>query len=137
MEKDTSIEGGRSFPLTSWGLIAGMKDSATMTRQQALENLCARYWKPVYHFVRRAWSKSNEDAKDLAQGFFIKLLEGELLKRYKPERGGFRTYLKVLLRGYAADQQDALMALKRGGGARRLAIEDDDTPLKEILPDER
>ena len=108
-----------------------------MTRQQALEGLCQRYWKPVYHFVRRAWSKPNEDAKDLTQAFFMRLLEGESLQRYKPERGGFRTYLKVLLRGFAADQQDALMALKRGGGVKRLNIDDEDAPLRKTLPDER
>ena len=136
--RDTQIgEGDRSFPVTSWGLIAGIQDSSTAVRQQAMESLCRRYWKPVYHYVRRAWSKSSEDSKDLTQAFFLRLIEGESLKRYSPGRGGFRTYLKVLLRGFSADQHQALKALKRGGGLKRLAIDDDEAPLKEVLADPR
>lgn len=127
--------GGREFPETHWSLIARMKDSATMTRHQALESLCQRYWKPVFYYVRRAWSKSSEDAKDLTQAFFLRLLEGDVLRRYQPDRGGFRTYLKMLLRGFAADQHDALQALKRGGGAKILPL--DAAPLEELLPDPR
>ena len=136
--KDTQIgEGGGSFPATSWGFIAGIQDSSTQVKQNALESLCRRYWKPVYHYVRRAWSKSSEDAKDLTQAFFLNLLEGDSLKRYTPGRGGFRPYLKVLLRGFSADQHQAMKALKRGGGRKRLAIDDEDAPLKEILADPR
>ncbi len=136
--KDTPMGGdNRSFPPTSWSLIVGVQDSSTMSRQQALESLCHRYWKPVYHFVRRAWSKTPEDAKDLTQAFFLRILEGEALRRYKPGRGGFRTYLKVLLRGFSADQHDALQALKRGGGVRRLTLDDGEAPLAEVLPDGR
>lgn len=134
---DTSSGGGpRAFPLTSWGLIAGVHASKTITRQQALESLCQRYWKPVYHFVRRTWSKSHEDAKDLTQAFFLRILSGDALQKYLPERAGFRHYLKMLLRGFAADQQDALMALKRGGGIRIVPLEGR-TPLQELVPDAR
>jgi RNA polymerase sigma-70 factor (ECF subfamily) len=127
--------GGRDFPLTQWSLIAGVRDSDTVTRRRALESLCERYWKPVYHYIRRAWRKSPEDTKDLAQAFFLKVLEGDWLQRYKPERGGFRTYLKVLLRGFAADQHDAVNALKRGGGVRLLALESSPVPAEDFLAD--
>ena len=126
-----------SFPPTSWSLILGIRDSSTASRQQAMESLCRRYWKPVYCFVRRAWAKNTDDAKDLTQAFFLQLLEGHALQRYQPGKGGFRTYLKVLLRGFSADQHDALQALKRGGGARRLALDDGEHPLTEVLQDDR
>ncbi len=134
--EDSTGAGPREFPLTSWGLIAGVHASKTITRHQALESLCQRYWKPVYHFVRRAWSKSREDAKDLTQAFFLRILDGDALQRFQPERGGFRHYLKMLLRGFAADQQDALKALKRGGGVRTVALEGR-TPLEDLVPDAR
>ncbi len=125
----------RSFPPTSWSIIAGVRDSSMATRQKALESLCHRYWKPVYHFVRRAWSKSLEDAKDLTQAFFLRLLEGQALRKYQPGRGGFRTYLKVLLRGFSADQNDALQALKRGGGLKPLTLDGEEVRLAETLQD--
>jgi RNA polymerase sigma-70 factor (ECF subfamily) len=134
---DTSLGGaGRDFPATSWGLIVRLTGDATTGRRDALEGLCRRYWKPVYHFSRRAWSKKPEDAKDLAQGFFAWLLEGDALQRYAPARGSFRSYLKVLLRGFAADQNDAERALKRGGGKKVLALDDADAPLHDIVPDD-
>lgn len=136
--KDTSIgEGGRSFPATSWSIVAGIQDSDDTTRGRALDSLCQRYWKPVYHYIRRAWSKSSEDAKDLTQGFFFWLLDGDALKRYEAGRGGFRTYLKVLLRGFSADEHDKIKALKRGGGVRWLRMDHEDSPLREVVPDSR
>jgi len=38
---------------------------------EAIEVFVQQYWKPVYCFIRRRWlGKSNEEAKDLTQGFF-------------------------------------------------------------------
>lgn len=129
--------GNDEFPATSWSLIAGVQNSATLPRRQALERLCQRYWKPVYHYVQRAWAKSPEDAHDLTQAFFLRLLEKDSLQRYDPGRGGFRVYLKLLLRGFAADQHDALTALKRGGGVKLLALDGAPAGLREGLPDAR
>ncbi len=134
-ETETGGGGGRDFPLTQWSLIAGVQDSDTATRHRALESLCERYWKPVYHYIQGAWRKSPEDTKDLTQAFFLRVLEGDALQRYRPERGSFRTYLKVLLRGFAADQHDAMMALKRGGGVRLLPLESSPVPAEEFLAD--
>ena len=104
-------------------MIARLRQTAQ--HREALEDLCARYWKPVYSYVRAAWAKSNEDAKDLAQAFFLWLLDGEPLKNYAPERGGFRVYLKVLLRRFVGHQEVALNRLKRGGGVKHIPIQDD------------
>jgi len=79
----------------------------------------------VYLYVRAGWRKPSEDAKDLTQAFFLWLLDGEPLKSYAPERGGFRTYLKVLLRRFVGHEDAALGRLKRGGGVLHLPITDD------------
>jgi RNA polymerase sigma-70 factor (ECF subfamily) len=135
---ETELGGpGREFPVTHWSLIAGVQDSSISARNDALESLCRRYWKPVYHHVRRAWSKSSEDAKDLTQAFFVELLSGEALRRYLPEKAGFRTYLKMILRSFAANQHNALNALKRGGAARLVELDAGETPLADLLPDDR
>ena len=87
------------------------------------EALARVYWKPVYAYVRLAWAKSNEDAKDLTQAFFLWLFEEKAVDGYDSARGGFRPYLKVLLRRFVGHQERALNALRRGGSARRLAFD--------------
>ena len=94
---DTTLGGGaKAFPETSLGFAGALKKPDELS----LETLSRRYWKPVYSFIRVGWAKSNEDAKDLAQEFFLWLLEGEALKRYDVARGGFRSFLKALLRRF-------------------------------------
>jgi len=120
---DTSMGGSaEDFPKTTYHLVLGLRGESPDDRRRALERLGRRYWKPVYAFARRAWAKSNEDAKDLTQAFFLWMLEAGRLAKYDAARGTFRGYLKLLLKGFVADREDALRALKRGGGVRILAI---------------
>lgn len=136
--RDTETGGGvRDFPSTSFSLVVGLQASTLDQRREALESLCRRYWKPVYHFTRRAFSKSLEDAKDLAQGFFLDLLEDGSIQSYRPERGTFRAFLKTLLRRFAADVHDQEKALKRGGGRRIVPLDAEARALKDVLPDDR
>ncbi|MHC4607998.1 MAG: RNA polymerase sigma factor [Planctomycetota bacterium] len=123
---DTTLGGrGHAFPRTTWGLVAYLQDAATEHQRAGLETLCRTYWKPVYRYIRIAWAKGNEDAKDLTQAFLLWLLEGEALQRFRPEYGAFRSYLKVLLRRFVGHQETALKALKRGGGVKKIPIEGD------------
>lgn len=131
---DTSLGGAiRDFPQTTWGMIASLSRTENPLQQQGLESLCRRYWKPVYLYARRVWAKSNEDAKDVAQAFFVWILEGEALAKYVPERGGFRRYLKVLLQRFIRHRERAREALKRGGAVRIIPL-DANLP-EEALPD--
>jgi len=133
---DTSLGGEhRKFPDTTLGLISRIRKIEPGEQEEAWDELCRRYWKPVYSYVRIAWAKSNEDAKDLTQAFFLWLLEGEALQRYLPDRGAFHRYLKTVLRRFVGGEQKALKRLKRGGGVKVLRLEDDSEPLEEILPD--
>lgn len=132
---DTSLGGAqREFPQTLWDVLSRARDSDAGVRREGLEDLCRQYWKPVYHYVRVAWAKSNEDAKDLTQAFFLWLTEGETLRRYKPERASFRAYLKGLLKHFVQHQEDAMRRLKRGGGVKILEL-DGALPLKELIAD--
>ncbi|MBI2920432.1 MAG: sigma-70 family RNA polymerase sigma factor [Planctomycetes bacterium] len=70
-----------------------------------LDQLVRRYWKPVYIYIRAAWRKPNEEAKDLTQAFFTHLLEGTFFSRLKPEKGNFRAYLKKALRNFLIDAE--------------------------------
>src|SRR5207245_607719 len=96
---DTSLGGSQqAFPKTVWEMVSRLKDPRPEVRRSGLEDLCRRYWKPVYHSLRVGWTKSNEEAKDATQAFFLWLLEEEAIRGYSTERASFRTYLKSLLR---------------------------------------
>ncbi len=76
MSFDTTMGGARErFPQTRRSLVRDAGDSDPAVRRRALEALIASYWKPVYKCLRIQWRESNEDAKDLTQGFFTSLLE--------------------------------------------------------------
>ena len=126
---------GGDFPATSWSLVLGVQASATQERRRALDGLCRRYWKPIYTFARRAWSKSHEEAEELCQAFFVWLLEKEPLDQYQPDSRGFRPYLKMLIRRFEANRHDALNAWKRGGRVKFVSIDGGPEPILKFLPD--
>jgi RNA polymerase sigma-70 factor (ECF subfamily) len=116
-EKDTAIHEGEShFPPTAWSLLSRLRDPKDPRVQEYLNRMIQMYWRPVYKYARIAWKRSNEDAKDLTQAFFMHVLEGELLTRADPERGNFRKLLLASLRNFLSNEARSGHALKRGGG---------------------
>ncbi|HZE97527.1 MAG TPA: sigma-70 family RNA polymerase sigma factor [Planctomycetota bacterium] len=113
----------KDFPLTTANFQARLRDPDSVARMEVMETLATRYWKPVYHFLRMSYSKSNEDAKDLTQAFFAWLMERDLLLRYDSERSSFRTFLKGILRNFAGNEHQALQRLKRGGGPKAVPVD--------------
>lgn len=135
-DRYTTIGGQGDFPQTSWSMVVKLQTDED--RARGLEQLCTRYWKPIYCYVRRALRKTNEDAKDLTQSFFIWLLDGNVLERYDPEQATFRLYLKGLLRNYARNHEQSLRRLKRGGGVKHVTFPDDEVNgLEALLADPR
>jgi RNA polymerase sigma factor (sigma-70 family) len=117
MTIDTTMGGSRKeFPKTHHSLVHEVGDSDPHVRRRAFERLVVAYWKPVYMCLRIHWRASNEDAKDLTQGFFASLLDSPTLQRFDPARARFRTYLRMCLDRYVANEQKAAGRLKRGGG---------------------
>jgi RNA polymerase sigma factor (sigma-70 family) len=85
-------------------------------RARATETIVACYWKPIYKYIRRRWGASNDDAKDLTQSFLASLLERGILAQFDPQRARFRTYLRLCLDGFVANEHRAAGRLKRGNG---------------------
>src|SRR5512137_1897928 len=89
-----STNGSRAevFNTTHWSVVlqAGANDSPQAA--EALASLCRAYWYPLYAYVRRQ-GHSVEDAQDLTQEFFLRLLEGKWIDHVDPLRGKFRTFL--------------------------------------------
>ena len=115
--QDTAIQEGQSqFPPTAWSVLRLLRDPSDPRVQEYLSRMIRAYWRPVYKYVRIAWKRSNEDAKDLTQAFFIHLLEGDLLAKADPERGNFRKLLMAALKNFLSNDVRAGQAVKRGGG---------------------
>jgi RNA polymerase sigma-70 factor (ECF subfamily) len=104
MTHDTNLGGvARTFPTTVWSDILAAANPNSPQYRECLDRLFRVYWKPVYAYVRAAWRKSNEDAKDLTQAFFTHLLEKDTMARLRPERGSFRGYVKIALSHFLID----------------------------------
>lgn len=130
---DTSYGAGAPFPSTIWPLIDSLRDRRAPDPQQALGEIIARYWRPVYAFIRMARHPSHEDTKDLTQEFFAFLLDGDILTRADRSRGSFRTYLKTVLRNFLTSQHRKQTSRKRGGETKIHSIELPDETID--LPD--
>jgi RNA polymerase sigma factor (sigma-70 family) len=126
------------FPTTRGSIFASMKEGATGGPDRDLERLIALYWKPVYCLIRRNASRSNEDAKDLTQEFFTRIvLEGTLAERYTPDKGTFRAYLKTAVRNFLRNEHRDATRLKKGGTDSVLALEFRDVDLTQLVPDDQ
>ena len=134
MRNDTKIGGGGTFPLTRWSVIEAARSSEPEERRRALDTLIAVYWKPVYKYIRLRWGKDNEEGKDLTQEFFSRLLEKDFLGGYHPRRARLRTFLRVCIDRFLANQEKAGRRLKRGGDITLLPLEFEaaDGELKQI-----
>jgi RNA polymerase sigma factor (sigma-70 family) len=124
VDADTAIGGVHDrFPETQASLLAAVAAGGAITAD-ALERVAALYWKPVYRFVRVKFRKSNEDAKDLTQSFFASALEREFFRRFDPARASFRTYLRMAVERFAANEYAAANRQKRGGEAEFEPVEE-------------
>jgi RNA polymerase sigma factor (sigma-70 family) len=116
------LAGAAAFATTHWSMVltAGQRKSPQAT--DALEQLCRAYWYPLYVFVRRQ-GKSPEDAQDLTQGFFARLLEKNYLAKADRDRGKFRTFLLRSLKHFLINEWKQAGRLRRGGGVEFTSID--------------
>lgn len=103
----------RSFQTTHWSLVQRAVAGGDPLASPALAELCECYWYPIYAFIRRR-GHSVEDAEDLTQSFFARLLSKDILAAADPEKGKLRTFLLTCLRRFLSDENDREYAQKRG-----------------------
>src|SRR5436305_3159049 len=104
------------FPTTRWTLVVAAGDPHRKEARSALVSLCENYWYPLYAYLRRRCYPADQ-AQDLTQEFFVRVLEGRYLDRADPDKGRFRSFLLTSLKFFVADEGDRQHARKRGGGA--------------------
>jgi RNA polymerase sigma-70 factor (ECF subfamily) len=113
------------FATTRWTLVVSAGDRSTPQAEAALAELCQDYWYPLYAFVRRR-GYSADDAQDLTQAYFSKLLEKNYLGDVKREGGRFRSFLLASLKHFLFNEWDKERSLKRGGRSTKLSLDADD-----------
>jgi RNA polymerase sigma factor (sigma-70 family) len=111
-----TLPGSSQFPTTRWTLVVAAGDPNRKDARSALVDLCENYWYPLYAYLRRR-GYSADEAQDLTQEFFVRVLEGRYLDRADPEKGRFRSFILTCLKFFVADEADRDRAQKRGGGA--------------------
>ncbi len=109
-----ALTGASRFPTTRWTLVVAAGDRQRKEAQSALVDLCENYWYPLYAYLRRRGYEADE-AQDLTQEFFVRVLEGRYLDRADPEKGRFRSFILTSLKFFVADEGDRQRAHKRGG----------------------
>jgi DNA-directed RNA polymerase specialized sigma24 family protein len=102
------------FPTTQWTLVLSASEPTDMEGSGALSALCEGYWYPLYAYIRRS-GHSAENAQDLTQAFFARIIEKRYLDRADPNKGRFRAFLLSSLKFFLSDEADREHALKRGG----------------------
>lgn len=114
MNTDTAIGVPHDhFPSTQVSLLEA---TAAGLSSEAMDRAIALYWHPVYRFIRRKFGKNDADAKDLTQGFFAAALQRDFFARFDPEKASFRTYIRIAVNRFVANQYAAANRQKRGGG---------------------
>jgi RNA polymerase sigma-70 factor (ECF subfamily) len=122
--------------------VLSARDKNSPQSADALEKLCRAYWYPLYAYVRRT-GQSKENAEDLTQAFFARLLEKNFLEAAEQERGRFRSFLLVALKRFLANEWDRGRAQKRGGDRTHISLDTElaeqkfkiETSAGEISPD--
>jgi DNA-directed RNA polymerase specialized sigma24 family protein len=112
---------GAAFVNTRWTEIRAARTLDADRRRKAVERIMGRYWRPVYVYLRGR-GKGHEDAEELTQGFFIKVIERGLIQQADPAKGRFRTFLLTALDRYVRDEHEKGAARKRrpAGGVASL-----------------
>jgi len=87
------------FPTTHWGRVARAGDP------DALAELCEAYWYPIYALIRRKGHLPDQ-ALDLTQDYFARLIEKGTISAADPTRGRFRAFLRADYTYFLADRLD-------------------------------
>jgi DNA-directed RNA polymerase specialized sigma24 family protein len=122
LNADSEAASRGRFATTSWSVVAAAQDAGSSVARQALSTLCNSYWYPLYAYIRRQ-GYSAEQAEDLTQEFFTRLVEKDFLASVDPARGKFRSFLLAACAHFLANERDRARAWKRGGRCQLVSLD--------------
>ena len=91
--------------MTPWTLILSAQkgDASPLVRRECLDRLFRQYHLTIIRFFRQLGFANYADRNDLAQEYFLRFIEKDLLEHVDPGKGCFRAYLKAIARRFAYD----------------------------------
>jgi RNA polymerase sigma-70 factor (ECF subfamily) len=111
------------FAATRWSLVFDAGNSQSPRAESALNELCSRYWYPLYAYARHGGT-AHADAEDLVQGFFVsQFLQTNFLQDLNSKKGPFRAFLLACFNHYSINEWKRAGRQKRGGGADHLQLD--------------
>jgi RNA polymerase sigma-70 factor (ECF subfamily) len=119
---DTTLPKATQFATTHWSVVLAAGGDSSPSARAALEQLCRTYWYPLYAYARRR-GQGPEDAQDLTQEFFRRLLLSDWIARADQNKGRFRTFLLCGLENFLANEWQKAQRIKRGGGREFIALD--------------
>ena len=122
MHTEVDEKSAVAFVTTQWSVVLAAQGSSPAA-DAALETLCRGYWRPLYGFVRRRGIRP-EEAEDLTQAFFARLIERRDLDAVRKEKGRLRSYLLVALKHFLSNERQRANAIKRGEGKQLLSLDE-------------
>ena len=114
-----------AFATTRWSTVNAAGHLSASQAATALAELCDVYWPPLYAYLRSR-GYPPEEAQDLTQGFFARLLETHSVRSADPARGRFRSFLLTALKRYVINERERASAARRGGERRHLTLDFDE-----------
>ena len=117
------------FHTTHWTMVLSARNGRG---NDALANLCASYWYPIYAFIRRNGSSPHE-AEDLTQEFFARILQRDWLANVHPAGGKFRSFLLACVKNFLSNERDKALAQRRGGGRAPIPLEREDAETRYVI----
>lgn len=111
------------LPATRHSILEAVRSDDVDVRRDGYGAMVAVYWKPVYKYLRLKWNVPEEEAKDRTQDFFARAIEKSFFDPYDPSKARFRTFLRVCLDRFVANERKGAARLKRGGGEPPLPLD--------------
>jgi RNA polymerase sigma factor (sigma-70 family) len=120
--ESSRLQGYATFSTTNWSVVLQAQGQSAAA-QEALEKLCRTYWRPVYSFIRRQGTRT-EEAEDLTQSFFALLLQRRNFDDVRKEKGRLRSYLLTSLKHFLVSEHRRTVTVKRGKGQQPVPLEE-------------
>jgi RNA polymerase sigma factor (sigma-70 family) len=139
--RPSTQHGASVFVTTRWSAVLAAGQADGPQAKVALDWLCRTYWYPLYAYGRRR-GYTPDDAQDLTQGFFARLIEKNYLADAAREKGRFRSFILTVLKHFLSDEQDKARSQKRGGQVQFVPLDTGSAedryqlePMDELSPD--
>jgi DNA-directed RNA polymerase specialized sigma24 family protein len=120
---DMPLSQRADFPTTHWTLVQAVQGEDADAAGRAMDALCKGYWYPIYAYLRRS-GHTIQEAEDLTQAFFHRLITEDALLMAQQGSGKLRSWLLGVLKHLLSDHFRHANTQKRGGGVPHVSFDE-------------